>query len=391
MAIWKTNHIPLSFVVAGDGSDVGRAVLAHAVGNPSQYHPPIDVRQWLETSPVDSEVWALTDLNFDSRDVVSQIDVLSSQGFYKAVSDITAVVEKSLIDGNSGKVFVLYDTNGRHRAHCLAHVVAQRVFNGDREQAPFGLRFNANVFPTSECRSSHVVSSVLAEAVMWATEPWLLHPFFPYGVDAESQSFKVFSILEFVDDLGEEVRSGERTGGPPLSESLSFESDHRPQLDTIDEIAVDNPQEQGGEPTTATVEAGGAAAAVVEGGDSLNSTVGEPFAEPDSVDEPVASTIPRPASPHPKGMQVVEELPVDSDDTSEDSPVAASVAEVSPVAVQPFSSVCANWLGPMQEPIPQSSLVASQVSKKNKLVMPSSSSSIPMVDHLVFDVLESRI
>ena len=389
MATWKLNHIPLSFVVAGDGSDVGRAVLAHAVGNPSQYHPPIDVRQWLETSPVDSEVWAITDLNFDSRDVVSQIDVLSQSGFFKAVAEVTSAVEKTLIDGNSGKVFVLYDTNGRHRAHCLAHVVAQRVFNGDREQQPFGLRFNANVFATCECRSSHVVSSVLAEAVMWATEPWLLHPFFPYGVDAESQSFKVFSILEFVDDLGEEVRSGERTGGPPLSESLSFESDHRP-LDTIDEVAVENPQEQGGEPTTATVEAGGAAAAVVEGGDSLNSTVGEPFAEPDSVDEPVASTIPRPASPHHKGMQVGEELPVDSDDTSDDSSVAASVAEVSQVAAQPTGR-CASWLGPMQEPIPQSSLVASQVSKKNKLVMPSSSSSIPMVDHLVFDVFESRI
>ena len=198
----------ISIVVVGEETEVGAKVLKHVAANPDMFHPAIDVRQWIVASPACSSIWDFGDSHYDAHLTAVQRALVESTGFLQACVSIVERIERTFAKGgDTSKVWVLYDSRGRFRAHGVAHCIMSRVFNAE----PFfgSRRYNCNVFPTSEATPSFVVGTVLADAVQWATDPWMVVPSTSWGYEVEGQSFKGFTLLSELDKLAPEVCSGD--------------------------------------------------------------------------------------------------------------------------------------------------------------------------------------
>ena len=185
---------PVSIIVAGQHHKVGKLFLDMARANPDQFHEPIDVRRWLHRDPASEGKKFQTPHQHNADNTNVAMELLSHEEFYQAVVAVTNMIVETHTEQ---KIYSVYCTAGQHRSDGVAKAVARVLNLPDYLPARF---FNANVFSLAYAHHSSFKETVVADALRWTVEPWLVrYETRPWGEAAAVESFQAFQMIERID------------------------------------------------------------------------------------------------------------------------------------------------------------------------------------------------
>jgi hypothetical protein len=192
---------PISIIVAGDKTDVGKAFIATAKSDTWELYTLFDVREWLKRDPTDSDTnKSFFVSHWENSDSLScQVDLLTHPSFVDCCKAVARRISESHMER---KVYVLYCSAGQHRSDAVAKAIQTRIFNSTPDESRV---FNCNVFTLSGAKVADVV---VDEAFKFLKKPWVLvnHTEF-WGRRAHFANNRAHAALATIDALGTVIHS----------------------------------------------------------------------------------------------------------------------------------------------------------------------------------------